>query len=212
MTSPDAVENDVVVWSVPQDPSKWRKLRVAIKFYLVGITAAINTMIIIIVRIILAPDTGRQSWGLGGHDPQILGRRSWGRKILLNLIMYRKYARKWWLLKKNRIIRPEVAVNEQCLPGNSTFSSLPGKIEIFQKFAWKNRNFLWNCLKKWKFLRNLPGEIKILLTRIHDPTDFKPDWRRWQLPHHSWMAWPWWSLWWWWQRQRWTWSRRRRRV
>jgi len=35
------------------------------------ITAAMNTMIIIIVRIILAPEQGRQSWGLG---VEILGR------------------------------------------------------------------------------------------------------------------------------------------
>ena len=37
---------------------------------------------------------------------------SWtGRDILLYLIMYRKYVRKWLLLKRNRIIWPEVAVN-----------------------------------------------------------------------------------------------------
>ena len=35
---------------------------------------------------------------------------SWtGREILLYLIMYRKYVRKWLLLKRNRIIWPEVA-------------------------------------------------------------------------------------------------------
>src|SRR6218665_593800 len=34
-----------------------------------------------------------------------------GREILLYLIMYRKYVRKWLLLKRNRIIWPEVAVN-----------------------------------------------------------------------------------------------------
>src|SRR6218665_2249451 len=39
---------------------------------------------------------------------------SWmGREILLYLIMYRKYVRKWLLLKRNRIICPEVAVNGQ---------------------------------------------------------------------------------------------------
>src|SRR6218665_1195308 len=51
-----------------------------------------------------------------GRDPQILGRGvaggRWSREILL-YIMYRKYVRKWLLLKRNRIICPEVAVNGQ---------------------------------------------------------------------------------------------------
>src|SRR6218665_1719147 len=63
---------------------------------------------------------------------------SWtGREILLNFIMYRKYVRKWLLLKRNRIIWPEVAVN-----GN---------------FCLENQFF--NCLKKLKFFGNLPVEI-----------------------------------------------------
>ena len=85
-----------------------------------------------------------------------------GHEILLYLIMYRKYVRKWWLLKINRIIFPEVAVNGQFLPGklnlflncmkkSKLFGDLPGKInffvklrekiEIFGKFEWKNRFF-----------------------------------------------------------------------
>jgi len=81
---------------------------------------------------------------------------SWtGREILLCLLMYRKYVRKWGLFKRNRIICPEVAVNEQFLFGKSIFFKLPEKIEkfvekskffqtlagkviVFQKFAWKN--------------------------------------------------------------------------
>src|SRR6218665_3016752 len=71
--------------------------------------------------------------GAGGRDPQILGRgvagrvaggslESWtGREILLNLIMYRKYVRKWLLLKRNRIICPEVAVNGHFWLGKSIF-------------------------------------------------------------------------------------------
>src|SRR6218665_701700 len=56
---------------------------------------------------------------------------SWtGREILLYLIKYRKYVRKWLLLKRNRIICSEVAVNGQI-------------------FAWKIEFF--NCLKKSKF-------------------------------------------------------------
>src|SRR6218665_2303640 len=110
--------------------------------------------------------------GAEGRDPQILGRgvtgwaaegslESWaGREILLYLIMYRKYARKWLLLKRNRIISPEVAVNGQffawkieffnclkkskfseiCLQNSIFFCKLPEKIEFFRKFACRNRN------------------------------------------------------------------------
>src|SRR6218665_667425 len=49
--------------------------------------------------------------------------------------MYREYVRKWWLLKTNRIICPEVAVNGQFLPGKLKFLlKLPDKIEILRKF------------------------------------------------------------------------------
>src|SRR6218665_818121 len=94
--------------------------------------------------------------------------------------MYRKYVRKWRLLKRNRIICPEVAVNEQFLPGKSNFiiftekiENLPEKIEIFlkfawknqtfQKFAWKNRNLSQICLKKSKFFKNMPGKSIFLM-------------------------------------------------
>ena len=105
------------------------------------------------LRVSRPPDFGQ-----GGHR----GRRGvaegvvgTGREILLYLIMYWNFIRKWWLLKRNRIIYPEVAVNEQVLPGKSIFldclkisklfKNLPGKIEIFQKCAWKS-----------KFFKNLP--------------------------------------------------------
>jgi len=42
-------------------------------------------------------------------------------------------------------------------------------------FCLENRNVLQNCRKKSKFFENLPGEIEVLLTRIHGPPDFKPD-------------------------------------
>jgi len=43
----------------------------------------------------------------GSQPPGFAQGGSWtGREILLYLIMYRKYVRKWWLLKKNRIICP----------------------------------------------------------------------------------------------------------
>ena len=79
-------------------------------------------------------------------NPQILGRGvvggregSWtGREILLYFIMY---IRKWWLLKRNRIICQEVAVNSPFWPGNSIFFKFPEKSKFVLKFAWKNRNF-----------------------------------------------------------------------
>ena len=69
----------------------------------------------------------------------VVGEGSWtGREILLYPIMYRKYVRKWWLLKRNRIICPEVAVNGQFVHGKSkSFVKLLVKIESFRKFAWR---------------------------------------------------------------------------
>ena len=82
-----------------------------------------------------------------------------GRKILLYLIMYRKYVPKWWLLKRNRIIWPELAVHSQF---KSKFSVKSPKIEIFRKFALNYQIFLWNYLKKSKFFGNLPWKIDFL--------------------------------------------------
>src|SRR6218665_2724707 len=117
---------------------------------------------------------GASILGAEGRGPQIFGRvvagrvaggslESWtGREILLYLIMYTKYVRKWLLLKRNRIIWPEVAVNGQffawkiddffyCLKNQNSrkfacktrysFVKLPEKIEIFRKFACRNRIF-----------------------------------------------------------------------
>jgi len=113
---------------------------------------------------------GRQSWGLGGRDPrfwagvvvgsQVVVDGSW---ILLYLIMYRKYVWKWWLLKRNRIICPEVAVGPILTIFAwkiKKFLNCLKKIAIFRKFAWKIQNFLWNCLKKSKFFGNVPGKSK----------------------------------------------------
>src|SRR6218665_240938 len=90
-----------------------------------------------------------QDFGVEGSQG-VVG--SWtGREILLYLFMPRKYmyVQKWLLLKRNRIICPEVAINGQFLPGKSnSFVKLHRKIEISRKFTWK---------------------IEILLTRIHDP-------------------------------------------
>ncbi len=53
-----------------------------------------------------------------------------------------KYVRKWCLLKRNKIICPEVAINGQFLPGKS--------------------NFFVKLPEKAKFFRNLPRKIEFL--------------------------------------------------
>src|SRR6218665_3022023 len=115
---------------------------------------------------------GPQSWGgWGSRSPRFwAGSRggsqdgSWGswtgREILFYVIIQEVYS-KVVTFERNRKICPEVAVNEQCLPGKSKlflnclknskifknlpqkskfFKNLPGKIKNFQKFAWKNQN------------------------------------------------------------------------
>src|SRR6218665_2667780 len=81
--------------------------------------------------------------GAEGCNPQILGSgvagrvargslESWrGREKLLYLIMYRKYVLKWLLLKRNRIICPEVAVNGHYFAWKIEFLKLSEKIKIF---------------------------------------------------------------------------------
>ena len=111
--------------------------------------------IIIIMTILQDPETSI----LGGCNPQILSKGvvdgSWNIIISYHV---QEVCWKWWLLKRNRIICLEVAVNGQFLPGNSNF---------FLKLSEKTEPF-----------GNLPGKIEIFLTRFHDPPDFKPDWRR----------------------------------
>src|SRR6218665_3227485 len=76
---------------------------------------------------------GASILGLRVATPRILGRgvagrlaggalESWtGREVLLYLIMYRKYVRKWLLWRKKRIICPEVTLNGQFFVGKSNF-------------------------------------------------------------------------------------------
>ena len=107
---------------------------------------------------------------VGGRDPQILDRGVVGshRGVVVgvvdglwNVIIISYHVRKWWLLKRNRIICPEVAISEHFLPGKSIFVlKLPEKIEIFQNFASENRICLI-CLEKSKFLENLHGKFEI---------------------------------------------------
>jgi len=61
------------------------------------------------------------------------------------------YVRKWRLLKRNRIICSQVAVNEQFCLENRNIEKNCLKKSIFLKFAWK----------KLKFFTNLPGKIEI---------------------------------------------------
>ena len=78
-----------------------------------------------------------------------------------------KYVRKWWLLKRNRIICPEVAVNGQFCLDKRKFWNEWLKI-IIGKVCLKNQNFLWNCLKNQNFSEISP-EKSNFFTRIHDP-------------------------------------------
>ena len=87
--------------------------------------------------------------------------------------MYRKYVRKWWLLKRNRTICPEIAVNRVKyifawtiqifvkLPRNRNLLEIYlEKSNFCVKLPGKNRNFSEICLEKAKFLWNvkLPDE------------------------------------------------------
>ena len=78
-------------------------------------------------------------WTGGSCVGRRVGRRGslglWtGREILLYLIMYRKYVRKWLLLKKNRIIWSEIAVKfSEICPAKFIFCEITLKIEIFWK-------------------------------------------------------------------------------
>ena len=79
-------------------------------------------MISVILGDLSSPYRDVNPGGLGGRDPHSLGTGGrgvaeedvggvMGRELLLYRIVYRKYVRKWWLLKRNRIICPEVAIN-----------------------------------------------------------------------------------------------------
>src|SRR6218665_2452157 len=125
--------------------SKWSYNSVC--FLVIGTICCYQT----ICTLVMFLKSGASILGGWGSRPPDFGQR--GREILY-LIMHRKYVRKWRLLRRNRIICLEVAVNGQFLPGKSIFFKLPEKIEFFL---------------------NLPGKIELLLTRIHDPPDVKPD-------------------------------------
>jgi len=112
-------------------------------------TSALWHLLAVCLFLINVRGVSRGGWG---SRPLYFGQGSWvrrgivrswtGREILLFLVMYRKYVRKWWLLKRNWIICPEIVVNSQFLHGKiNVFVKLPEKIEIFRKFALKNRHF-----------------------------------------------------------------------
>ena len=83
------------------------------------------------------------------------------------------------------VIFPEVAVNGQFLPiiawKIKISCEIAWKIEIFRKIDWKSRYCFVKLRKKSTFFGNLPGKIGVFFTRIHDPPDLKPDWRRWYI-------------------------------
>ena len=81
--------------------------------------------------------------------------------------MYMKSVRKWWFLKRNRIICPEWPI-------------FAWKIESFCEITWKNRYFSKNfpgrnrilCVKSTEKNRNfwkVAWKTEICLTQIHDP-------------------------------------------
>jgi len=52
---------------------------------------------------------------------------------------------------------------------------LPEKIDIFGKFALKNRFLLVKLPEKIKISRKIFLEHRTFLNRVHDPPDFKSD-------------------------------------
>jgi len=56
-------------------------------------------------------------------------------------------------LKINRIIYPEVAGNEQFLPGKSIFFNCLKNLNSFENLPEKNRNFSKISLEKPKFVK-----------------------------------------------------------
>ena len=69
-----------------------------------------------------------------------------------------KCVRKWWEKRKFRSKWPK----------NGRRKFFPGKIELFFKFTWKNRNLSEICLDKCEYF----------LPRSTDPQSAKPDWLR----------------------------------
>ena len=109
--------------------------------------------------------------GVGVATPRFWAGGSWGLEILLYLIVYRKYVRKWWLLKRNRIIWPEAAVNGQFCPENRIFfvklpeksiffGNLPGKIEFFLPGSTTPRFQTRSVAALGFFIRGCHGEAE----------------------------------------------------
>ena len=68
--------------------------------------------------------------------------------------------------------------SEICLENRNLLWSYMKKIEIFRKFALKNRFFVCKIAwKKSKFFGNFPRKSNIF-DQDPRPPDFKPDWRR----------------------------------
>jgi len=130
-------------------------------------------------------------WGLWGPQEGA----SWtGRETLLYLVctcMYESsyFSREMETIAQNLAvngnfvwINGNFGINYQkrsfgnfCLKNSKFFGNLPGKIESFRKFAWKNRKFLEICLEKSKVFGHFLEKKSNFFTRIHDPLDFKPD-------------------------------------
>src|SRR6218665_1720782 len=120
---------------------------------------------------ILDQHQGRQSWGVGGHDPQILSsgglQGGCGRVVKYYYILSctESMFESGDFLKRIRIICPKVAVNGQFLPGQSTFLKLPEKSKFFGNLpAWKNRNSFVKLPEKIEMFRNIAWRNRFFLS------------------------------------------------
>ena len=133
-----------------------------------------NFWIVKIVHVSSVESYRRQSWWVGGRDPRVwtggCGLRNiiivyFTREVCSKVSGFKKkikvcpeFNRKWYFWKNE---------NLEWMTKKDHQNFLPGKSEIFRKFPWKIGNFY---------------------ARIHDPLDFKPDWRRcWILLLHAYL-------------------------
>jgi len=112
---------------------------------------------------------GVNPWGWGSRPPEFVQGVVKG-SINIIISYYRKYIRKWWLLKRNIIIRPEVAVNGHFCLENQNFCKIALKnrnsSEIFLEYrisweiAWKIRNFSETCLENRNLVKPDPRPFR----------------------------------------------------